>query len=119
MTNYDKIDMDNAKIMAVATMMAIKYHGHELGEAFRMHRHCISLYAVANPGLMQNSFGDALATMSTECQTAFDAALAAHGKEAQVVDSINDEVTEEETQAAYKIARQTFGVPAEFAYLLR
>jgi hypothetical protein len=102
----------NAKVMAAAWLIKMKWLAQELADAYASHDDCVHVYVreAAMPGLYVNKFGPALAHMAGPVAAIYPAILSGHAAEAAVLDNLDIGLAD--TDAVYREARR-LGVPLD------
>ncbi len=108
----------DAKIQGMAHVMVLKFLARGMGETLDALQNANRAYARDSDSVRAYDAIAPLVDLSALVGPLFPTVMAAHQAMAQVLDDANDEATEEDTQAAYKLARK-WGVPKDDPDLFR
>ena len=117
---YDTDDdaRQNAKIEGMARVMVMKHLAREMGDTLAALQNANRAYARDSYHVRAYDAIAPLVDLSALVGPLLPTVMAAHQAMAKVLDDANDEATEEDTQAAYKLARK-WGVPKDDPDLFR
>ena len=118
MYDTDSDARQNAKIEGMAHVMVLKYLARQMGTHFEALQGTNRAYARDSDNVRAYDAIAPLVDLGALVGPLFPTVMAAHQSMAKVLDDANDDATEEDTQAAYKLARK-WGVPKDDPDLFR
>ena len=108
----------NAKIQGMARVMVLKHLAREMQWNLTALQDSNRAYARDSDNVRAYDAIAPLVNLSALVGPLFPTVMAAHQEMARVLDDANDEATDEDTKAAYKLARK-WGVPKDDPDLFR